>query len=117
MPNNRLYRGFPDRGVYCGDLTKALGMTIPRPLVARTDIRGDTWPPAAFAWGTDCPGARELSLALLADVMDDHRKALCLAGTFSDYVIARLPADEPWIMSDNVVRSLASMIAREPLPC
>jgi hypothetical protein len=54
---------------------------------------------------------RQLALALLADALDDDRVAVALMSPFAHRVLASIPADTPWQMSDTVVRSVAHAIA------
>lgn len=114
----RFFRGVHDTDVYVADLNSTDRHVAARTLDPRFDLRDFSLgrDSIAFAWGSSSAGASQLALALLADVLADDRKALALAGTFRDQIIARLPAGAPWIMSDNVVRALAAAIAREPVP-
>lgn len=118
MPSTtHYYSGVNGTDVYVVPLGITSRSTEIRTLAPRGDIRGV--PPSLvlpFGWGSYNANALELALALFADALDDKRKALALTITFCEHVIARVPADEPWVMSDNVVRAFAGAIAREPLP-
>lgn len=105
------YRGFIDpQGaprVYVGRIDAMTGQMAMREMRALGIV--------GLTWGNDGMGGRSLALALLTDVLNDDRKAIALAPVLCSQVIARLSADQPWMISDNIVRALAGMIAKEPV--
>ena len=112
----RYYRGIHGTDVYIatfglGDPRKDL-----RTLDPRFDLRrfapSSSWG-EEFGWGSATPGAKQLALALLADALEEPREAIALSDIFLDRVISRLPAHEPWIMSDNIVRAFAASITQK----
>lgn len=80
------------------------------PLRLRADLSSGTT--TTFDWGQ--PGSRQLSLALLSDLLGDDEKATRLCGLFEREVVARLPV-ESWTMTDSaLVAALASVERRQP---
>lgn len=103
----RIYVGTPD-GTVVVTSTADRGATA-KPLNPRLDLISKS--PTGFAWGFAGSGPHQLAVALLADAIGDDRVALALMSPFAHRVLASIPADEPWSMSDTVVRSVAHSIA------
>lgn len=103
----RIYVGTPD-GIVMVTSTQDRGATA-KPLNPRLDLIRKI--PTGFSWGFTGSGPHQLSLALLADALGDDRLALALMIPFTHRVLASIPADEPWSMSDTIVRSVAHSIA------
>lgn len=105
------YRGLIDASgqprVYVGRVETFTGAVSMRELRALGIV--------GLTWGNEGMGGRNLALSLLTDVLGDDRKAIALAPVVCAEVIARLPADQPWMISDTVLRAIAGMIAREPV--
>lgn len=78
-----------------------------RPLDGRTDLH-DYF--ATFDWGSDDDGASQLSLALLADALDNDVRAQSLHQKFKSRVIVDLP--ERWTMTRSRILAHAKMIER-----
>ena len=72
-----------------------------QPLNPRFDLRNHS--PDGFAHGYSGSGPSQLSLALLADVLQDDVKAQLLYQDFKFAVIARLPMNEGWEMTDEEI--------------
>ena len=77
--------------------------------------RLDLWnhSPTGLNWGYGGLGPAQCALALLADHLEDDRKAVKLHQPFKWAVIARLPIDKPWELtseqiSDVIIELLAS---------
>mgnify|MGYP000848299483 FL=1 len=102
-----IYVGIPD-GTVVVTSTRDRGKSE-TPLDPRFDLVRKS--PTGFAWGFAGSGPHQLALALLADATGDDRVALALMSPFAHRVLASIPADEPWSMSDTIVRSLAHSIA------
>lgn len=79
------------------------------PLDPRFDLRRHSLD--GFAWGYSGSGPAQLSLALLADALEDDRLAEQLYQDFKFQVVARLPEDR-WEMSQEDIRhSVAALRA------
>ena len=69
----------------------------------RFDLR--KYSPMGFEWTYEGDGPRQLALALLADHMEDDRKALDLVDAFMRDVVSVL--DNAWsLTSDDIARAL-----------
>jgi hypothetical protein len=80
----------------------------PRPLPLRLDL--DNHSPTGFEWGYAGSGPAQLALALLADALRDDVAAVRLHQSFKFKVIAPLPRDAPWEMTDDdVIRHAATL--------
>jgi hypothetical protein len=117
MTKTKCFRGINGRDVYVASFGLSKADPGLRTLDPRIDLRNFApdaqWQPE-FRWGSVCPGAGQLALALLADVLPDQpREAVALSDIFLDRVISRLTPHEPWIMSDNVVRAFAASISQK----
>lgn len=119
MTNQRFYRGHDDGRTVSIIRYDAAG----KPIMSAT-VGLDTLPiridvverSSRFGWGGYGPDAQQLAAALLADTIGDKHRAVALMLPFVDRVIARLPARQPWIVSDNIVRAIAGSIAQEAVP-
>ncbi|WP_020476281.1 DUF6166 domain-containing protein [Zavarzinella formosa] len=74
----------------------------------RNDLRNHS--PDGFNWGYSGSGASQLSLAILADVLEDDSLANKLHIDFKNKVIARLDADR-WTISEEDVRLAVADLA------
>ena len=82
-----------------------------RPLSPRIGPDADSQ--SDFAWGSTSPAGKRLALALLADALEDERRASDWAELFSARVIAILP--ERWTMTRERVLSYVDLIARQKM--
>jgi uncharacterized protein DUF6166 len=78
-----------------------------RPLDNRSDLRDYS---TMFEWGRDSAGAAQLSLALLADALDNDARAQLLHQHFKNRVILDLP--ERWTMTRSRILAHAKMLER-----
>jgi hypothetical protein len=78
-----------------------------RPLDARTDLHNYS---ATFDWGSDSVGAAQLSLALLADALDNDSRAQSIHQKFKSRVVVELP--ERWTMTRSRILAHAKMLER-----
>jgi hypothetical protein len=77
----------------------ALGVTVNgQPLDPRLDLANKS--PTGFECGYGGSGPHQLALAILADFLHDDAKALSLMHEFTVDVIARLPRDREWQLSE-----------------
>lgn len=84
-----------------------------RRLRPRTDLANHS--PTGFEWGYAGSGPAQLSLALLADALDDDQLALSLHQRFKRMVVASLPRDKDaiWQMTTDYIITMA-MICSQP---
>ena len=74
-------------------------------LNGRNDLRNYS---ETFEWGRDSAGATQLSLALLADALDNDARAQLLHQSFKDRVIVGLP--ERWTITRSRIIAHAKML-------
>lgn len=70
------------------------------PLRLRLDLAKHS--PAGFEWGYPCSRASQLSLAILADHLNDNKRALELYQDFKFCVVMRLRENE-WLLSGEEI--------------
>jgi hypothetical protein len=99
----KVYRGTVNPGEFDWQVT-----VNNSPLNPRHDLVNHS--PDGFAWGYSGSGPSQLSLAILADCLQDDDRALKMYQYFKAYVIARLEQDEPFELEDThilrIVREL-----------
>ena len=78
-----------------------------RPLDSRTDLHNYS---TTFEWGSDSAGAAQLSLALLADALDNDARAQSIHQKFKSRVIVDMP--ERWTMTRSRILAHAKMLER-----
>lgn len=83
---------------------------IERYLNPRTDLANHS--PTGFAWGYEGSGPAQLSLALLADALDDPARALSLYQLFKRELIARIPQDKEWSLGQAIIVLMAEGLKR-----
>lgn len=67
--------------------------------------------PTGFCWGYGGSGPAQLALAILLDHFNgDKERALALYQDFKFKVIARLPMDEDFVLTDEQIESAISLI-------
>lgn len=81
------------------------------PLDLRLDLMRHS--PTGFAWGYGGSGPAQLALAMLADALGDDREALRIYQRFKEVLIARLPGDEGFAISANLVRIVSQWFGLE----
>ena len=69
--------------------------------------------PTGLSWGYQGSGPAQLSLALLADALEDDARALKIYQPFKFAYIARMPATQEWVLSSNMIRLLACITERQ----
>lgn len=72
------------------------------PLPPRNDLFNHS--PDGFEWGYGGSGPAQLALAILADCLGDDDTAVQLHQQFKFGVIARLPRNEGWTLTERQVR-------------
>ena len=80
-----------------------------RPLRKRLDLRRHS--PSGFGWGYGGSGPAQLSLALLADFLEDDEAAQRAYQGFKFEVVGRLPQEAPWTLTGRQIA--ASKAVRE----
>lgn len=101
----KLYRGTQSLPGSCHVVVVENGRE--RPLNPRYDLRNHS--PDGFAYGYGGSGPAQLALAILCDALG-QRDALHPATHYQDYkfaVIARLPQDQPFEITEESVRQWA----------
>lgn len=68
-----------------------------------------------FCWGYYGSGPAQLALAILCDYLKDDERATLLYQRFKDRVIARLPRDENFVLSDELIENQITAITLEQL--
>ena len=94
-------------GEQAGQVTVREGKTK-RPLDPRFDLRKHS--PPGFAWGNGNSVSAQLSLALLADALQNDARAVRLHNRFNRRVVTMLPAR--WTMTRSRIIDYADMIER-----
>jgi uncharacterized protein DUF6166 len=94
----RVYRGRPPHTVVVVDPQPGEQIPIERPLPLRLDLRNHS--PTGFSWGYGGSGPSQLALALLAHVCGDEI-ARAHYQQFKLDVIARLPGEQPWELTEE----------------
>ena len=69
--------------------------------------------PTGFEWGYGGSGPAQLALAILADALDNDRLARQLYQKFKWRVIAPLPRDRPWQISQRRVLEVVCELIKE----
>lgn len=94
----KTYRGTPPHDVVVTSDTPGVAAI---PLVPRLDLRNHS--ATGFSWGYAGSGPSQLALAILADVSDDET-AQRRYQAFKWTVIAKLPGDSAWELTEDQVR-------------
>jgi Family of unknown function (DUF6166) len=66
--------------------------------------------PTGFCWGYNGSGPAQLALAILCDYLKNDKEALLLYQDFKSLVIARLPMDEHFILTDRKINDALTQI-------
>lgn len=82
--------------------------TFQRQLDPRLDLRNHS--PTGFAHGYFGSGPSQLALALLADALADHERALRLYMQFKTEFVARWPQDDGWTIAEDFIRAWADKV-------
>jgi Family of unknown function (DUF6166) len=102
----KTYHGWRDAGGLC-HITVREPFRRNRPL---EPPRGGVTSPADFDWGSAGSGPAQTALALLADALGDHERAVRLHQHFKFAVIGRLNRLEPWDMTDAQISEIAARL-------
>jgi hypothetical protein len=68
-----------------------------------------------IAWGAQIGGAptgQQLAFALLYEVFRDRHRAMKLSERFRDHIIAAMPADSEWSLTEDAIRRIAESMER-----
>ena len=63
-----------------------------------------------LSWGSYSPGAEQLALALLSDVLDNDPRALRLYPHLCNVLIQYMPAADDWMLADCDIRAFIRSI-------
>ena len=97
---------------YCGERAGQVMVRrgeMKHPLDPRFDLRKHS--PNGFRWGRGEGGPEQLSLALLADALQNEVRALQLHQRFNERVVRILP--ERWTLTRSRILAYASMLEQE----
>ena len=72
------------------------------PLPTPTDLKTLSF--NGFGWGTCSPGAGQLALALLCDVLGNDSRAVRLCSYLCELLVRNLSPFHPWTLTDSDVR-------------
>lgn len=101
----RTYQGIPPHTVLVLPTP-----TTSRPLALALDVRNHS--PSGFSWGYAGSGPSQLALALCLDCVG-RRRAPYVYQEFKFRVIAKLPGDKGWTLTEAQVRARIEAIERE----
>lgn len=103
----RIYTGVPL--VSCETRVDVRGSTscVVNELDPRLDLANHS--PTGFSWGYEGSGPAQLSLALLADALEDDERALKLYQPFKTAYIAKIPIKKEWWLSSSGIYMLANI--------
>lgn len=88
-----------------GQVVTVVGPTGTKKLNPRFDLWNHS--PTGFQWGYGGSGPAQLSLALLADALDDDERAVRLRHPFKFKVVAGWKMGEPWTITEAEIRRIA----------
>ncbi len=83
------------------------------PLNPRNELRNHS--PTGFAWGYGGSGPAQLALAILADYLQDDTRAQKLYQKFKIAVIAKIPQNESWQLTDEEIKSIVERLEEEDI--
>ena len=107
----KIYRGVP---LVAGETRVDVRLSndsICNDLNPRLDLANHS--PTGLSWGYAGSGPAQLSLALLADALDDDERALKLYQPFKRAYVAGLPPGEEWWISASSIQAIARFIERQ----
>jgi hypothetical protein len=81
-----------------------------RVLDLETSLKVVNHSPTGFCWGYAGSGPAQLALAILLDYLSDRSYALLIYQEFKSKVIARLPMDEDFILTDLEIENAITEI-------
>src|SRR5258708_3939650 len=84
-----------------------------KPLNLRFDLRRHS--PTGPEWGYGGSGPAQLSLAILADYLDNDEEALRFYQGFKFAVVGRLPQDQSWVLTEADIERALAMLRKEIL--
>ena len=103
-PISTLYRGAMSNG-------DAIVTVDGRMLPERLDLRNHS--PTGFAYGYGGSGPSQLALAILADFLQDDRRALDFYQPFKWRIIAQLTMGRPWTLTGAQVADVVEVLEDE----
>jgi hypothetical protein len=106
----KVYRGVRDIDRCASVLVQRDGRRA-TPLRMRRDL--DNHSPTGLEWGYPGSGPAQLALALLADALSDDETAVHLHQRFKWAVVAKLPQERGWQMTEDEVRAHAARLMAE----
>ena len=81
------------------------------PLALRLDLRNHS--PTGFSWGYGGSGPAQLSLAILADFLQDDKRAQELYQPFKWRVVASLPRERYWKITGQEIAGVVAVLEHE----
>ena len=116
LPQAEASRPEPERVKYEGHYEQALDLCYvevfkpgksPYPMQERQDLINHS--PTGIAWGYGGSGPAQCAFAILMDYLGDEQRARSLYQDFKFTIIARLPSNQPWMVTG---RQIEQEIAR-----
>lgn len=86
-----------------------------RSLKPRLDLVNHS--PSGLSWGYLGSGCAQLALAILADFTDDDEEAERLHQRFKEVLIAALPENKEWMLTNEQVKQAYLLCKEEDLSC
>ena len=109
--DTKVYRGIPLVACETYVYVRPSNSDICNDLAPRLDLVNHS--PDGFGWGYAGSGPAQLSLALLADALEDDERALKLYQPFKGAYVAGLPPEKVWLISASSVQAFARFIERQ----
>ena len=99
--------------LYCGSVLRgeALVTRGGDALPPRRDLRNHS--PTGYSWGYGGSGPSQLSLAILADFLEDDARALQLYQPYKWRVIAQLPQDRGFRITGAEIADVVAVLEQE----
>ena len=107
----KIYRGVP---LVAGETRVDVMISndsVCKDLAPRLDLANHS--PTGLTWGYEGSGPAQLSLALLADALDDDERALRIYQPFKRAYVAGLPPEKKWWISASSIQALARFTERQ----
>lgn len=107
----KIYHGIPLVAGQAYVYVRLSTSSICKDLKPRLDLAKHS--PDGFGWGYEESGPAQLSLALLADALEDDERALKLYQPFKKAYIAGWPPEKEWELSASCIQAMASETERQ----
>lgn len=107
----KIYRGIP---LVAGETYVTVRLSsgiICHELKPRLDLANHS--PTGLSWGYEGSGCAQLSLALLADALEDDERALRIYQPFKKAYIANIPIKKKWWLTPGFIQMLACFTERQ----